>query len=78
MKKIITQSPCSGRPLAVFHLGSVFEGLPMTEASWACTEPDPDFPELGRHDSIAYVYGECPRVHRRFGWGCQGGCVPPL
>lgn len=77
MKRIHTQSPCSGRPLEVFHLGSAFEGLAMNGASWACTEYDPDFPE-GRHDSLAYIYGECPPRRRRVGWGCQGGCVPPL
>ena len=61
----------------VFHVGAVFEDLTMSEAVREHAGGGPLFPELGRQDTVTYLYGECPRLHGAAA-GIEGGCLPPL
>lgn len=61
----------------VFHVGAIFVGLPMTEAVREHIAPDSVAPELGRQDSVTYLYGDCPPLTAAEA-KTEGGCLPPL
>ena len=60
-----------------YNVGPRLEGLEVIEAVRVCAPADPEFPELGRHDDVTYLYGECP-IPQGAAAKVEGGCLPPI